>query len=95
MRYVSIFELRKNLSRFLALVAKGERVVVTSRGTPVAVIHSLGEAKGRGLVEKKLAALAAVGAIKLPAKGKKLDMRTKPVPIRGKPASETMLEDRR
>ncbi|MBI5529382.1 MAG: type II toxin-antitoxin system Phd/YefM family antitoxin [Deltaproteobacteria bacterium] len=95
MQHVGIRELKNGLSRYLSLVSRGERLVVTDRGTAVAVIHSPGDVEKDAPVEEKLFALAATGAIKLLARGKKRDLRTKPVPIRGKPISETMLEDRR
>lgn len=43
MRLVSVRELKANPSQFLRLAAKGETVVISSRGKPAAVLRSIGE----------------------------------------------------
>jgi len=95
MQHVGVRELKNGLSRFLSLVMRGERIVVTERGTPVAVIHSPDRVEDGSPVEEKLLALALNGALVLPAKGKRRDSRARPVPIRGKPVSRMVMEDRR
>jgi prevent-host-death family protein len=41
MERIGIRELRQNASRYLALVARGERVEITDRGRPVAILVPL------------------------------------------------------
>ena len=48
MTTVGVAELRQNLSRYLRRVGKGERLVVTHRNRPVAVLGPL-PGSGRGL----------------------------------------------
>lgn len=95
MQHVGVRELKNGLSRFLSLVTRGERIVVTERGTPIAVIHSPDRVEDGVTIEEKLLALSLNGALALPEKGKKRETRTRPVPIRGKPVSRMVLEDRR
>jgi prevent-host-death family protein len=57
MTTVGVAELRQNLSKYLRLVAKGERLVVTDRNRPVAELGpppSGGEALDRLIAEGKV-----------------------------------------
>ncbi len=45
MRFVSVRELKANPSAFLRLAAKGETVVIATRGKPTAVLRAIGEAE--------------------------------------------------
>jgi prevent-host-death family protein len=58
MTTVGVAELRQNLSKYLRLVAGGERLVVTDRNQPVAELGpapSTGEALDRLIVEGRVA----------------------------------------
>jgi prevent-host-death family protein len=58
MTTVGVAELRQNLSKYLRLVARGERLVVTERNKPVAELGpppSTGRALDRLIVEGRLA----------------------------------------
>jgi len=58
MTTVGVAELRQNLSKYLRLVARGERLVVTERNKPVAELGpppSTGEALDRLIAEGRLA----------------------------------------
>ncbi|MFT5433179.1 MAG: prevent-host-death family protein [Myxococcota bacterium] len=68
---VGIRELKNNLSRYLARVRKGEEIIVTDHGTPVARLLNV-DAKS-----DRLAALIASGAITPPLSPK----RSAPKPI--------------
>lgn len=92
---VGIRELKNRLTHYLTLVKKGENVVVTDRGDPIAILHSFDQIETSASVEEKLASLARKGMIKLPSKARKLDMATKAVPIKGKPLSKIVVEERR
>ncbi len=89
MATVGIRELKNRLSEFLRRVADGERVTVTDRGRPVAVLVPPTERPE----DEKLLAMVREGLAKWG--GGKPRGLVKPVRIRGKPISETVLEDRR
>jgi prevent-host-death family protein len=72
---VGIRELRAHLSRYLDLVRKGEEIVVTDRGTPIARISA---ANGRSRIDE----LIAAGVIE-PAPNKGPRKVPKPIEIKG------------
>ena len=85
-RRVGVRELRQNLSKYLRRVERGERLEVTERGRPVAVLAPLGES------ESPLGRLVAAGRI-LPPQAELLEL----LPPRGRPSrrtSEALLDER-
>jgi len=94
MQLVGIKELKNRLTYYLGLTKKGDRVIVTDRGVPVAVLRNLDSIEENANMEEKLAGLASQGKIRLPLK-KGRPTPFKPVKIKGKPLSETILEERR
>jgi prevent-host-death family protein len=83
---VSVRELRQHLSRYLKRVANGERLLVTERRRPVAVLGPLPEE------DDVLDYLISIGEA-TPATGDLLDL---PPPIRvDGPSSEEILDDLR
>jgi prevent-host-death family protein len=85
-RRVGVRELRQNLTRYLRRVKRGERLEVTERGRPVAVLAPLGEP------ESPLARLIASGRV-LPPTGDLLSL----IPPKGKVStglSEALEEER-
>ena len=93
MQLVGIKELKNRLTYYLGITKKGDRVIVTDRGVPVAVLHNL-DSDEHLSIEEKLASLAKQGKIRLPWK-KERGISSKPVKMKGKPLSETILEERR
>ena len=88
MEHVSVRELRQHLSRYLRRVEKGERLVVTERRRPVALLGPLPEEADI------LDHLIAIGEA-IPAKGDLLDLaRPQPAPP-GAPSSAEIFEDLR
>ena len=71
-----------------------DRVIVTDRGSPIAVLHSVDKIEKNAGLEEKLALLARQGKIRLPRKGNGLTP-FRPVKVKGKPFSETVIEERR
>lgn len=64
MTTVGVAELRQNLSRYLRLVAEGERLVVTERNRPVAELGpppATGDALDRLIAEGRVSAPARRG----------------------------------
>jgi len=92
---IGIRELKARLSYYLQLTQKGIRIVVTTHGNPIAVLHKISQTEISASVEEKLAAAAAEGIIRLPLSLSSLNLSLKPVYMKGRLASETLLEDRR
>jgi antitoxin (DNA-binding transcriptional repressor) of toxin-antitoxin stability system len=92
MSTVGIKELKNRLTHYLRLTQKGEEVIVTDRGQPVAVIHHITSNEPVLTREGRLAQLAAQGKICLPSR--KLPTRLKPVPYKGPSAAQAVIEDR-
>lgn len=86
---VGVRELKNRLSEFLRRVANGERVTVTDRGRPVAVIVPP-DAPSR---DEPLWAMVREGLARWG--GGKPRGSARPIRIRGKPISDTVREDRR
>ncbi|MBI4829881.1 MAG: type II toxin-antitoxin system prevent-host-death family antitoxin [Nitrospinae bacterium] len=91
---VGVKELKDRLTHYLAIAAQGGRVVVTERGKPVALMCPLTQTRGAAPLAERMARLARAGVITLPAT-KAGFARIRKVKIRGKPLSQTVLEDRR
>lgn len=87
---VGVRELRQNLSRYLRRVASGERLEVTERGKPVAVLGPVPEST------TALGRLVASGRAR-PAHGDLLDLAPPrgPVTTKGTDALRELREDRR
>jgi prevent-host-death family protein len=92
MTYVAIRRLKAHLSRYIDAVRRGDEVVITKRGRPVARL--VGEPAERTGLREELAPLAAEGLISLPERP--LQRKRQPLAaVTGKPVSEIVLEDRR
>jgi len=94
METVGIKELKNKLTYYLKLTKEGNKVIVTERGTPVAIIQSIDRMREKAGVEQRLASLAKRGMIRLPLKKGRLSP-FKSVKATGKPASEIIIEERR
>ena len=94
MQMVGVKELKNKLTHYLKLTKGGDRIIVTDRGSPIAILHSLDHVEEDAGKEERLAALSRRGMIKLPTKRGKIG-RFKSIQVSGKPASEIILEDRR
>ena len=90
---VGIKELKNKLTYYLGITKKGDRIIITERGAPIAVLHNL-DSEEHLSIEEKLASLAKQGKIRLPLKRERT-IPFKPVRMKGKPLSETILEERR
>jgi prevent-host-death family protein len=86
---VGIKVLKYHLSEYLRRAREGERIVVTDRGSPVAVLAPLDEGR-----EAKLA-WGLVRAGEATWSGGKPRGSVAPPKVRGKMASEMVIEDRR
>ena len=89
MMTVGVRELKNRLSEFLRRVGEGERITVTDRGRPVAVLGPVDQTReDEALLKMVREGLARWGGGKprIPKRG---------VRIGGKPLSETVIEGRR
>jgi prevent-host-death family protein len=94
MHVVGIKELKNRLTYYLKLTKKGGRIVVTDRGSPIAVLHSLDHIEESAGMEEKLASLGKKGMLRVPIKARKL-LPFEAVIAAGKSASEIIIENRR
>jgi prevent-host-death family protein len=83
---VGVHELRRNLSKYIRQVERGERLEVTEHGRPVAVLVPLGEPQG------PLARLVAAGRV-APPRRDLLDL-VPPRAVRRREMSKALLDDR-
>ena len=94
MKTVGSRELKNRLGRYMGLVRKGETIIVTDRGKPLARLSPLTSEEGKpdGL-HILLRRLEEEGHMRL-AKGSFKRRAFKPIVTRGKPASQMVIEDR-
>jgi prevent-host-death family protein len=93
MNIVGIKELKNQLTQYLRRTKKGQEVIVTDRGRPIAVIRPTEGALPATSLEAKLAELAKENKVTLPRK--KFLAKIPLVKISGPPISTTVLEKRR
>lgn len=85
-------EANQRFSKAIKAVRAGKEVVLTERGHPIAVIKPIKEEDPQ---EAALKAMAEEGLITLPSrKGPMPAPRWRPVKVKGKPLSQTLIEDR-
>lgn len=77
MNTASVAELKARLSEFLAAVRRGEEVIVTDRGRPVARLSGL---VGEGLLDARVAELVRTGAMSPPRRALPSDFRDHELP---------------
>jgi prevent-host-death family protein len=87
-----IKELKNQLSRYIALVKKGDDVLITERGRIIARVVK--ENSRRASMRQTLQLLVLRGQVIIPTREIKRDI-PKPVKLPGKSVSEIVIEDRR
>jgi prevent-host-death family protein len=93
MSTVGVKELKNRLTHYLRRTKRGEEVIVTERGHPIALIQGIQSAERITTREARLAKLAVQGLVTLPTG--KLSKRIRPVRVSGSPVSRMILENRR
>ena len=83
-------EANQHFSKAIKAVLAGKEVVLTERGQPIAVIKPI---KDEGESDAALKRMADEGLITLPTRKGPLP-RFEPVPISGRPLSQTIIDDR-
>ncbi|HEX9636744.1 MAG TPA: type II toxin-antitoxin system prevent-host-death family antitoxin [Acidobacteriota bacterium] len=85
-------EANQQFSKAIKAVRAGKEVILTERGRAIAVIKPLQKTDTQ---EDALKAMADEGLIRLPSRqGPMPAARWRPVKIKGKPLSQTIIEDR-
>ena len=84
---------RDRLTRYIARVRRGHRVVVTDRGKPVAVLIPYEDARATAPEEARLARVLSSGHVS--ASERRFDTRFTPVRGKGQPPSRIIIESRR
>ena len=93
MQRVGSREFKNRLGRYLGEVRKGQTLLITDRGKPVAKVSPPDQNGESGLTfSELLKKLEAEGKIRLP---KRPLGKFRAVPSRGKPGSQMIIEDRR
>lgn len=93
MKTVGSRELKNRLGRYLSLVEKGQAILITDRGRPVAELVPVeGDARKKQGLDDRLEELAAAGHLRLGTRG---FVQFKPARAKGKPASRLILDGRR
>jgi len=93
MRKVGSREFKNRMGRYLSAVRKGQTLVITDRGLPVAKVSPPDqEANSDAALQVRLQELDAQGMIRL---AKRPLSKFKALRLRGKPLSQMLIEDRR
>lgn len=92
MRKVGSRELKNRLGKYLARVRKGQKILVTDRGQPVAVLSPVEPPRHEDALEARLRELEAQGHIRLATQPLE---DFKPVRLKGKSLSRMIIEDRK
>ena len=93
MSRVAVKELKNHLTLYLRRTQRGEELVVTERGTPIALIRPVGRTEKIRDQKEKLATLAARGLVTLPTQ--KPLKKIHRVKISGRPLSKKIVDERR
>lgn len=92
MEKVGSREFKNRMGRYIRAVRDGKALVLTNRGNPLVKIVPLDETAAEPSLMEKLKELEAEGKIRL---GTGRFKKVRPVKIKGKPISQTIIEDRR
>lgn len=92
MEKVGSREFKNRMGRYIRAVRNGNALVLTSRGNPLVKIVPLDETATEPSLMERLKKLQAEGKIRL---GTGRFKKFRPVKIKGKPISQTIIEDRR
>lgn len=96
MQMVGIRDLKNRLTHYLETAKKGDAIIITDRGVPVAILHNLDKIEEKAGPEERLAYLAKQGFLTLPKKGRggafpPVDRAV----VKGESVSDTIIRERR
>ena len=89
---IGLREANQRFSQTIKAVRAGQEVILTDRGRPIAVITPISDKGGR---DAMLQTMAEQGLIAVAArKGPMPTPRWRPAKVKGKPVSQTIIDDR-
>jgi prevent-host-death family protein len=94
MHFVGVRELKNRLTYYLKLTRNGDNVIVTDRGKPMAILHTIETVEKDAGLEERLVSLAGKGGLRLPAPDARFS-KADPCKVKGTPVSKMIVEDRR
>jgi len=94
MQLVGIRDLKNRLAYYLGKVKKGNNIIVTDRGMPVAIIHNFDRVEEDTDAEERLAFYVKQGLITMPKKNSAFTS-FKRAKVKGSSVSETIIKERR
>ena len=94
MQLVGIRDLKNRLAYYLGKVKKGNNIIVTDRGMPVAIIHNFDRIEEDTDGDARLAFFAQQGIITMPKKNTAF-ASVKRAKVKGGSVSETIIKERR
>ena len=94
MQSVGIRDLKNRLAYYLGKVKKGNNIIVTDRGMPVAIIRDFDRIEEDTDAEERLAFYAKQGLITMPKKNTAFTS-FKRAKVKGSSVSETIIKERR
>jgi len=94
MQLVGIRDLKNRLAYYLGKVKKGNNIIVTDRGMPVAIIHNFDRVEEDTDAEERLAFYVKQGLITMPKKNTAFTS-FKRAKVKGSSVSETIIKERR
>jgi prevent-host-death family protein len=86
-------ELKNRLTHYLRLVEQGERVIVTDRHRPIAILQSIEQEFEQETIEERLASLSRSGGLTLAEPGHRRK-RWRAAKSEGTPPSRIIRDDR-
>jgi prevent-host-death family protein len=93
MQRVGSREFKNRMGRYMRAVRKGQTLLLTDRGKPVAKVSPPDDAaRPEASLMDVLRKLEAEGSIRL---GTRPLRKFRPIKVKGKPVSQTIIEDRR
>jgi prevent-host-death family protein len=93
MQRVGSREFKNRMGRYMRAVRKGQTLLLTDRGKPVAKVSPPDDAaRPKASLMDVLRKLEAEGSIRL---GTRPLRKFRPIKVKGKPVSQTIIEDRR
>ena len=94
MQLVGIQELKNRLTYYLGKVKKGSNIIITDRGTPVAIMRNFDTIEADAGIEERMAFFTQQGFLSLP-KSRGMFASFKRAKVKGAAESQTIIAERR
>jgi prevent-host-death family protein len=94
MQLVGIRELKNRLTHYLKIAKSGDKIIVTDRGVPVAILHNLDQVEEESTLGERLVYFSKQGFLTLPRKQSAFPPIER-IKIKGESLSDTVIKERR